>query len=476
MRYSFYVRVEARRDVFCGDGCADVELAAVAQYSSFSGGSEVRSLSVPVVCFRILGFVHRLLVTFWHSSAPSFLLLSSLVLLYRGLWVYSLAHTAISLDVALYDSYVLMVFLLSIILLGEIIRILQVVAVIVGFTGVCLMCVFRSENANDRMVATSALGVTLTLSSALLFSLYNVLNKLLLSPAKFPKTTDTMWAVGMTGVSCIILFPPLALILHATGVEPFEFPPATTEMILLLSFMCAAAVVFYLALALALKLCSPVMVAIGSLLVLPLAQVIDRFAFNYIMSAGQIVGMTLMFFACSCMAFLEFRDTRQAAGFEPENTGPEVDDTEDSGGTGPWSKSACSPSPIALRLDTKGSISNPRDLMDSSSGSCTDSDANSLPTKSPALASDLPVDQAAAAASNPGKACQLSPAAIRSSAAHVCKEKCCWGLCDFVDAIDRRIERWQRACTAMYWRSSFAKGFRFKGRQSFLQPASTSST
>eukprot|EP00920_Eleutheroschizon_duboscqi_P014779 GHVT01034203.1.p1 GENE.GHVT01034203.1~~GHVT01034203.1.p1 ORF type:complete len:128 (-),score=17.12 GHVT01034203.1:93-476(-) len=123
------------------------------------------------------------------------------------------------------------------------------------------------------------------------------------------------------------------------------------------------------------------MVAIGSPLVLPLAQVIDRFAFNYIMSAGQIVGMALMCFACSCMAFLEFRDTTQEAGFEPENTGPEVDDTEDSGGAGSWSKSPCSHSPIALRLDTKGSISNPLDLRDSSSSSCTDSDANWLPTK-----------------------------------------------------------------------------------------------
>eukprot|EP00922_Rhytidocystis_sp_ex-Travisia-forbesii_P058130 GHVS01085979.1.p1 GENE.GHVS01085979.1~~GHVS01085979.1.p1 ORF type:complete len:551 (+),score=166.74 GHVS01085979.1:63-1655(+) len=171
------------------------------------------------------------------SAGPAwnYFLLALVLLLFRYLWPLSLRHTAVSLNTVLYNCYVVVVFLLSVVLLKEVVTRAKVTAVVLGLLGLAVICVATGGGGNKEghvavpppplaavgagsqtaqtiaaegrllgwtggggpEVHTSLLGVLLTAGSGMFYAVYLVMYRLLILPYSSPSSA----AIGYSSSS-----------------------------------------------------------------------------------------------------------------------------------------------------------------------------------------------------------------------------------------------------------------------------------
>jgi drug/metabolite transporter (DMT)-like permease len=100
-----------------------------------------------------------------------------------------------------------------------------------------------------------------------------------------------MGVMGITNLVCSIWF---IFIWNATGWESFEWPDALQTRALLITACCEGILNF--SIAAGTSFTSPLVVVIGSLLVIPLSILFDIIAHSYFISPIEIVGVALIVF------------------------------------------------------------------------------------------------------------------------------------------------------------------------------------
>lgn len=314
--------------------------------------------------------------------------LSALMLGGQALWYLSLPRTDVAANSAVFNSSTCAVYALSVVFLGEPVRLLKVVALVASIVGVAIICA-DAEQARRGLRAPlerdageprpCALGYVLAVLSMLVYALYETVYKWILVRAEraVPRTAamgagtrrtgprgaedgaldrpraleaappgfgtppapptdrfdtpvardvlDSSLFLGLLGVATALLGLITTPLASATGIEAFALPsPADARLI---AVNAALDSLFHFALLLGIALTSPVTMSAGQMLVMPLSAVVDW--------RWKGVGISARTFCGECLVVAGFFLLHWRAwtgGAAPADHGSDVD--TDPGGAG----------------------------------------------------------------------------------------------------------------------------------------------
>ena len=221
-------------------------------------------------------------------------------------WYQSLAGTMAASNNAIFQSGAVAVYALSVPLLGEAVVPSKLAAVAVAVGGVCLVSFAGAAAPTDsaQQTATPA-GYSWLLASVLTYALYEVLFALAVQPraaaaaaapdeqpgapllpplANATRDEEAAWAlfmrveqaafiVGAIGVWSLVVLLPGFPLLSATGVEPFAWPSRDKAQLLVVD--CALDTAYNLALLVGIVASTPLLMSLGTMLVVPSTVVAD---------------------------------------------------------------------------------------------------------------------------------------------------------------------------------------------------------
>ena len=143
-------------------------------------------------------------------------------------WVASLASTSPSVNSAIYQTSCVFAYLFSIPLIGERLSFGKSVSVLLAILGVLGVIFSKKQRGSLDASPDAALGDFLVVCSAAAYALKEVLYKRWFPHSALSTTpvTDAGVCVAVIGALCTLMLPLWLLILHYSGVEPFEWPPA----------------------------------------------------------------------------------------------------------------------------------------------------------------------------------------------------------------------------------------------------------
>lgn len=241
-------------------------------------------------------------------------------------WLISIPMISVSANMAILYSQCAFVFIFSIFLIKEKVTILKILAVLFCIAGV-LMIAFGRHNKNHPNFSLNKLGYLFASLSMILNSFYQVLYKRIFKNedestnnkyglnnnlddnsinettslikkkrknlyTKLNKISNSMYVIGMIGVTTLLLFWTGIPILNKIGMEKFIIPKKN-QLIKILINSCIESS-FNTILLIAIILSTPTFVAIGLLLIVPTSVVVDKIFNNYLMSTVPIIGVALI--------------------------------------------------------------------------------------------------------------------------------------------------------------------------------------
>lgn len=207
-------------------------------------------------------------------------------------WYLALPLTTVADGTALFNCQSVFAYALSVMLLGEALVPLKVLAVVMSVGGVvCISAGAPGEASEPSSLGVRArvLGDVLILGAALAYASYEVGLKRMLGDASGNVVNATTAAVG---VNSLALGLPGFVLLDWARVEPLDVPSAAIAAWLGLN--AALALVFNVSFVLALAALSPVTVAVGCMLTIPLASLVDWVGHGSVFSAGDVLGAVLI--------------------------------------------------------------------------------------------------------------------------------------------------------------------------------------
>lgn len=265
----------------------------------------------------------------WTTAA-----LAVLAALAGYLWYVSLKRTTAAANAAIYQCGPALVFVLSVLALGERVTVRKVLAVALCVGGVVAVTLSHPHTDNPGL-RPSALGYAFELGSVLSYALYEVCFKRWFEgeghepapsnkrepadseDAGLGRTTgrtyqpsvegyrarppssgvveqaaDSFHTLGMIGLWSIALLPPFMPLLDAAGLEPFEWPPAPDIPLIALNI--GLDLCFNSLLLVSISLTGPVFVSLGTTFVVPASLVVDWFIHHTELSPRAFVGVALI--------------------------------------------------------------------------------------------------------------------------------------------------------------------------------------
>jgi len=114
-------------------------------------------------------------------------------------------------------------------------------------------------------------------------------------------SVETCFFLGLTGIWNIIIVLGILVIWNYTGLEKFEWPTESQTNLLLLNAFFETSLVFCILLGTIFT--SPLFVAIGSLLVIPVTVSLDYFLHSYLLSPLEGVGILFILSGFLCIVF-----------------------------------------------------------------------------------------------------------------------------------------------------------------------------
>ncbi|KAL1665516.1 hypothetical protein GGF50DRAFT_100364 [Schizophyllum commune] len=153
----------------------------------------------------------------------------------------------------------------------EILTYAKLGAVFTSFSGVVLVSLSDQRSGAAEHAPRPMLGDTLALLSALFYALYVTLLKVRIGAES---RIDMQLFFGFVGLFNIVTLWPVAVILHFTGAEPFEFPHTGSAVGAILANMAITLSSDYIYVLAMLKT-TPLVVTVGLSLTIPLAVVGD---------------------------------------------------------------------------------------------------------------------------------------------------------------------------------------------------------
>lgn len=154
------------------------------------------------------------------------------------------------------------------------------VCTIVSFIGVLLVNFSESKSSsnsnhdgNKFVPKNPALGNSMAIVQALLYAFYLIIMKIKCGTGD--TTTNERRLFGLVGLITMITGVPLLYILHITNVEPFEFPPPNTAILLLILINGVFSYISDFTTVLALLLTSPLITSLSLTSSIPITIFID---------------------------------------------------------------------------------------------------------------------------------------------------------------------------------------------------------
>ena len=199
------------------------------------------------------------------------------------LFVCALPAVGLAQTNAVYQAGIAFVYILSVPLLGEPVSRRKSLAVgmsIVGFVFLLPQASTGEPNeapAPEAQIHHVVLGWVSAIAASAIFALYKVRCKQILSdPTELPDTTSgsSIRLLGLLGGSTMLYLWPLLVLLHFSGLEPFEFP-STAHVAAMLTLIAVLAVAVNLLSTWSLALSSPLFISVGFAFSIPIALLAD---------------------------------------------------------------------------------------------------------------------------------------------------------------------------------------------------------
>jgi drug/metabolite transporter (DMT)-like permease len=227
--------------------------------------------------------------TRWGLAWTCFLL--SFIYKFNCMWTLALPLTSVSVFSAISQSSCVFVFGFSAGLRGEKPTAGTGAAVLVAMVGVLLVAVFGAPPGGTR--EDSLLGVLYSVLFTLGLGLYSVLYKKWTCRNPGSHLAVMLAVIGLMGVSTLLFFWPAVVAAGAAGVETNALP-ADPQVKYLLIICVIVAVLNNVLLMCALCLTSPLVVSVGSLLVMPVSSAIDWLVHGYAVRWQTALGCVLV--------------------------------------------------------------------------------------------------------------------------------------------------------------------------------------
>ncbi|KAH9847389.1 hypothetical protein C2E23DRAFT_520200 [Lenzites betulinus] len=195
----------------------------------------------------------------------------------------------------------------------ESLTLVKIAAVFTSFVGVVLVSLSDSAQPESsapplvgvmNLVSLPILGDVLALLSALFYALYVTLLKVRI---RSEERIDMQVFFGFVGLFNILACWPIGVVLHLTGVEPFELPSTSKAVMALLINMAITLSSDYIYVIAMLKT-TPLVVTVGLSLTMPLA-VLGDFLLGRPARAQVMVGATVVIFSFLALGFEDSRNT-----------------------------------------------------------------------------------------------------------------------------------------------------------------------
>lgn len=231
-------------------------------------------------------------------------------------WYVALPLTSVSEATAIFNSQSVFTYALSVLLLGEPLRLSKVGCVMVSLAGIVVTAVWGGSGtpADDSGSGDQGSGIgdrlggdLLVLGAAASYSLYEVCFKRALG-----KSTDVCAVnalTGLVGACSLIVAAPGFPVLHSMGIERLEVPSATVVGWFVLN--ASLALVFNVGLLLTVATLSPLTASMGCLLTMPLSMLVDLAWHHTVPSWGDVCGALLVALGFGLLVLADSRAERE---------------------------------------------------------------------------------------------------------------------------------------------------------------------
>jgi len=214
-------------------------------------------------------------------------------------WYLALPYTTVTEATALFNSQSVWAYFFSVLLLGEEVRTLKVVALLLSVGGIVVITTWADSGSDGHSVAANGtvpsmppasppspappsngfrgsrlVGDAFALGAAMAYALYEVLYKRGLGDGGSDDARLVNVATGLVGVCSIVIAAPGFPVLDSLGVEPFELPPSVT-VTLWLALNASLALVYNASFMMSVARLSPLITSVGFMLTIPMASVVD---------------------------------------------------------------------------------------------------------------------------------------------------------------------------------------------------------
>ncbi|KAH3761500.1 DUF6 domain protein [Pelomyxa schiedti] len=229
--------------------------------------------------------------------------LSILIFFVEYFWYLSLPRISVTSNTAVNNSCAAFVFLFSILMLGEIVTPIKLIAVSTSLLGVFVVAFSGGAPFRGSAVSTStgesvaqlssAAGFMFVSLSTIGYALYQVLyRKYSVDPLRPHNVRDTLLFLGLVGFFNFLLLWVFFAVWNIFGIESYESPTGTTLLYLVL-LGCLDATQNLLIL-LAIINSSPLFVSVGLLLTIPAAMFFDLILYGYLVPLIGIIGICVI--------------------------------------------------------------------------------------------------------------------------------------------------------------------------------------
>eukprot|EP01062_Namystynia_karyoxenos_P070073 TRINITY_DN6545_c0_g1_i1.p1 TRINITY_DN6545_c0_g1~~TRINITY_DN6545_c0_g1_i1.p1 ORF type:complete len:440 (+),score=133.57 TRINITY_DN6545_c0_g1_i1:109-1320(+) len=219
------------------------------------------------------------------SCKAGFVTASLLAILYKYniFWAAAMSLTSVGIFYSIAQSYCVIVFLLSVALLGEKVTPYKIVSVCLCVCGVVMISMAPGTGSSTE---TKFLGIVYTLIFTLGSAVYSVLWGHLLGGVD---PASVLIFLGMMGICSLLWCWPPILILDWTGLEQVAAP--TSKQIFLLFAIVFTAAMNNLTLMMALSVTTPLFVSVGRVLQIPFGALADHILFGETPPLFALFGM-----------------------------------------------------------------------------------------------------------------------------------------------------------------------------------------
>lgn len=232
------------------------------------------------------------------------------------LWYLSLPKTSVAVNTSIYQSSAIIVYVLSVFLFRESVGLIKVVSVVVCLLGVFLIS-FGDQAAGGEGGGGGGdvAGYLFLAGSTVLYAFYEVIYRYMGVDASDTKTEafyHALLVLGFVGVFTLLIFWPGVVILHFTGKEVLDWPPASGLVPLMVCLMALCESLFNLCLLTGIFLTSPLFISVGSMLAIPVAIVTDHLLGKLTLTSMAYSGIACVVAGFCGLNFAEWRHQKQA--------------------------------------------------------------------------------------------------------------------------------------------------------------------